>query len=241
MSNGKGSELARYVAHLFHVAVQSYLGLFLLLLMAPLLSFFAKSQRWTDSGVYDQLIGAFGEVWIGNLSTVTGAKVMLLALLSYPVGFIFSECGYRFGVRVGYHDGLDVEEGGFSVEHFKFRCWILKNPVEHRLWDWQLFQFEFCYYTELLFSVFSLALAVAMVIPLVYYHSLTVIGAAFFGTVIMLALSVAVWQLMRIAREIKLNDYRNVNKAIRAIYELDCNEDLRGAPETSAVDKDRPA
>lgn len=213
----KGNEIAKYVAHLFHVVVQTYFGLFLILMLAPLISFIADWGAWRCPGVYHQLLGSFANLWIDSLSEVSMAKFVVLCFLAYPIGFVVSECGYRFGSWVGYHDKLLVEKDGFSVGHFAFRCWILRNPAEHRIWDWQLFQFEFCYYAEILFGFFSVALAVTITIPLLYYRSLTVLGAAFYGAVVIVAISVATWYLMRVARKSKLEDYRNVHEAVRKI------------------------
>ena len=226
MSSEKGRDVLGYIAHVPHVLVQVYVGLFLILLLGPVMAFLLSDSGW-ERGIfaYDVLIQRFFAFWTGMLEDLTATRLIALLIVSFPLGFIFSECGYRLGCRLGYHDNMDLDEGGFSTEHFKLRCKILENPVEQRLWEWQLFQFNFCYYTELLMIAFTFLLSIALLapIPVALAQPLdrvvhpSVLAVPIVGLVGLLGLSCLAWVLMRNARNNKLEDLRHTNEAIKSL------------------------
>ena len=221
MNSEKGRDFAGYIAHIPHVIALAYLGLFLILLLGPVIAFLL-SDSGSKLGIFafGQLIQRFFGFWTRMLEDLTATRLVALLIVSYPLGVVFSECGYRLGCWLRYHGNLNWDEG-FTTAHFKLRCKILENPIEQRLWEWQLFQFNFCYYTELLMIALTFLLSIALLAPvpaaLAHPSGLPGNAAPIAGLAGLLGLSCLGWVLMRKARNEKLKDFRRVNEAVESL------------------------
>jgi hypothetical protein len=222
MSEKSGWNIVALIAHIQFVVAQVYLGLYVILMVVPLGVFFGRHRAWTPDGeLFRGLLWSFPEFWLAIFKGLSGASFALLVFLVFPLGFILSELSFRFGMWAGYHDAMDLESDGYSSAHFKFRSKLLASDAEFRIWEWQNLQFNLCYYSEVLFFLFSVALTFSIVFPFAYLKAGgALVGSWFFATLCLLLLSVVAWLLVRVARKQKLADFRSAHAAAKALLFL---------------------
>ncbi len=224
MAKGDAGNVIGNVAHLLHLVAQIYLGVLVILVLPPIMTFPFRMAAH-DGPPFETLYILFGEHW-GKFSGVSFGEALILLGGSFIVGVMTSQFAYELGRRSKYHDNLSVtatpkeetkeEQQRREEQYFAFRCSLLEYPHLQRLWDWEQLQFDLCYYMEIALMLFLFALLYALGVgfALAQKSGTWILDRWFVATFILFVFVGLLLGLARTARKSKLETFCGTHSAI---------------------------
>ena len=217
----EASNLSAYLAHVLLVFAQAYCGFFLVAFLGPMFVFLFSSPVTVEA-----LLSSFPRFWAFGPKDLGG--VVVVAVISYPLGLVAAEFFYRTGRFLRYHNDLNLESDKLDatdedrVEVFRQNCLIQKSVVYSKVWEWENFQSATFYYAEWIGLTFTLLYTISIAVAVVSSPSPSPTGVRTWVLAILIWLGAGLFfGVMRSARISKYQSFRFANRAIKDLLQAE--------------------